>query len=187
MYLADADAEGDRLPALVAAVEHRAVLQPPGVVRLHSPIGIKKLPGRLDTGLKHIYIYIHTHTDHGELALLRRCRRRGRRIRAQRASPRAGTPQTWPPLPPGARGTARLHACGGRGRRSSWATGVRLGDAEEEAGQRRGGGGCPAQLYSTGWIGAVEAESRRAPIAPAIAVETHGRMSSCGVCVFLRW
>jgi hypothetical protein len=79
--------------------------------------------------------------------------------------------------------------------RSSWwrpchgcrATGVRLGDAEEEAGQRRGGGGCPAQLYSTGWIGAVEAESRRAPIAPAIAVETHGRMSSCGVCVFLRW
>jgi len=36
-YLSDADAEGERLPALAAAVEHRAVLQPPRVMRLHAP------------------------------------------------------------------------------------------------------------------------------------------------------
>ena len=35
-HLSDAHAEDERPPALVAAVEHRAVLQPPRVVRLHG-------------------------------------------------------------------------------------------------------------------------------------------------------
>jgi hypothetical protein len=98
MYLTDADAEGERLPALVAGVEHRAVLQPPRVVRLDE---LALLGGGAGA---------HEAVAEAEPG---------------GGPPRAGTPQKRPPPPPGAGWPrtalrSRPRAGGGRESRGSW-------------------------------------------------------------------
>jgi hypothetical protein len=133
MYLTDADAEGERLPALVAGVEHRAVLQPPRVVRLDE---LALLGG--GAGAHDAVAEAEPGGGHRERALPRR----GLRRRREQDGPGQHCGHGLAPAEDERAGVLG----GGAGRRVCRSVGV--GKAEEDAGQRRGGGshGCPAQL-----------------------------------------
>jgi len=142
-HLSDADAEDERPPALVAAVEHRAVLQPPRVVRLDElallggGAGADDAVAEGEPGRRHL---------ERALPAVRGLRRRGEEGEGagehgagqHRGHSLAPADQDEAGAGAGALGDIRARR---RGRGAGVPRGAGLREAEEEAGQRRRGGG----------------------------------------------